>query len=283
MSLDDWRRGGTTMTWHGHEIFVRAEGSGEALLLIHGFPTASWDWSGIWAPLVERYRVITLDLLGFGWSAKPRGHAYRIGDQADLCEAVLARERIARCGVVAHDYGVTVGQELLARQRDATLGCAIDAIVFLNGGLFPETHRPLLTQKLLASRLGPLLSRVSGFRTFATSMRRIWGRAAIPDDELQAMWSLLEAGGGVRVLPRLLGYIAQRRAQRARWVGALTEARIPIRLIAGLLDPVSGAHMVARYRELVPAPDVVELPDAGHYPQVEDPAAVLAATLDHFA
>jgi pimeloyl-ACP methyl ester carboxylesterase len=40
--------------------------------------------------------------------------------------------------------------------------------------------------------------------------------------------------------------------------------------------------MVARYRELVPNPDVVELPDIGHYPQLEAPDAVLAAILEHF-
>jgi pimeloyl-ACP methyl ester carboxylesterase len=55
-----------------------------------------------------------------------------------------------------------------------------------------------------------------------------------------------------------------------------------MRFINGLLDPISGAHMVVRYRELVPNPDVVELPDIGHYPQLEAPDAVLAAILEHF-
>mgnify|MGYP003377880407 CR=1 FL=1 len=57
-------------------------------------------------------------------------------------------------------------------------------------------------------------------------------------------------------------------------------APVPVRLIAGLADPVSGAHMVARYRALVPAPDVVELAAVGHYPQLEAPDAVLAAAIE---
>ncbi len=48
-------------------------------------------------------------------------------------------------------------------------------------------------------------------------------------------------------------------------------------MIDGTRDPVSGAHMIARYRELVPNPDVVTLDDVGHYPHVEDPRAVIAA------
>jgi pimeloyl-ACP methyl ester carboxylesterase len=55
---------------------------------------------------------------------------------------------------------------------------------------------------------------------------------------------------------------------------------VPLRLIDGLLDPVSGVHMAARYRELISEPDVVELPNVGHYPQLEAPEETLAAILD---
>jgi pimeloyl-ACP methyl ester carboxylesterase len=76
--------------------------------------------------------------------------------------------------------------------------------------------------------------------------------------------------------------MAERRRRRERWVGALTRAGVPLRLIDGLEDPISGAHMVARYRELVREPDVVELAGVGHYPQLEAPEAVLSAVIDFF-
>ena len=50
---------------------------------------------------------------------------------------------------------------------------------------------------------------------------------------------------------------------------------VPLRVIDGAVDPVSGAHMVERYRQLIPAPDTVLLPHIGHYPQVEAPEQVL--------
>jgi pimeloyl-ACP methyl ester carboxylesterase len=282
VTLAAWRAAGATFSWRGHAIFTRSDGAGEPLLLIHGFPTASWDWHPLWAPLAARFRLITLDMLGFGFSAKPRDHAYRIVDQADLYEAALAREGVTRLRVLAHDYGNTVAQELLARQRDGALATRIEAVVFLNGGLFPEAHHPLMMQRLLASRLGPVLVKLSGYRTFARSLRRIWGERPPPEDELRAMWELVTHNDGVPVLPKLLGYLAQRRANRARWVGAVTEAGVPLRLIDGLRDPISGTSLVARYRQLVRDPDVVELPAVGHYPQLEAPDAVLAATLDFF-
>ena len=100
-------------------------------------------------------------------------------------------------------------------------------------------------------------------------------------DELDAFWALITAQDGQRIAHRLMRYVVERRRQRERWVGALTSATIPMRLINGALDPVSGAHMVARYRELIREADVVWLDDIGHYPQVEAPGRV-CASLRHF-
>ena len=289
VTIEAWRAAGELFRWREHDIFVRSDGAGDALLLIHGFPTASWDWYPLWDALAKRYRLITCDLLGYGFSAKPRDHAYLITEQADLLEAVLARAGVTRCRVLAHDYGDTVAQELLARRKDDALAVKLDGMCLLNGGVFPERHRPLLTQKLLASRIGPLLARFTGRRQLARGMRAIWGDRPIPDGELDAMWALVARDGGARVLPALLDYIRQRREHRSRWVGALTDPalasgprRLSLRFVNGSADPISGAHMAARYRELVPSPDVVDLPGVGHYPQLEAPEAVLDAVLDQF-
>ncbi|MBK9031994.1 MAG: alpha/beta hydrolase [Myxococcales bacterium] len=279
-TVEQWRALGTYVRWRDHDVFARVDGAATAppLVLIHGFPTGSWDWWPLWAGLAARYRLIACDLLGLGLSAKPR-QRYRIADQADLVEAVAAWAGVDRAAVLAHDYGDTVAQELLARGRGGAPALAVQALVLLNGGLFPETHRARPIQRLLASPLGPLLAPLSSRRTFDRSMRAIAGAAPPTEAELDAMWTLAARAGGKAAMPRLLGYIAERRRHRARWVGALVDASIPVRVIDGLADPISGAHMVERYRALVPRPDVVELPGVGHYPQLEAPAAVLAATL----
>ena len=283
MTPDAWRAKGDVFDWRGERIFFRAAGRGEPVVLIHGFPTASWDWAPLWPALVERYRVLVLDMIGFGFSAKPRDFAYSIFAQADLVGALLAREQVTRYHLVAHDYGLTVAQELLARQRDGAAAPRITSVCLLNGGMFPEAHRPLVTQKLLASPLGPLVARFSSYRMFARAMRGIWGRHPVSDAELGAMWQLVTAHDGLRVMPELIGYLAERRRHRERWVGALVGATVPVRFIAGLVDPISGAHMVARYRELVSNPDVVELAGVGHYPQLEAPGDVERALLDQLA
>jgi pimeloyl-ACP methyl ester carboxylesterase len=278
--LEAWHARGARFLHRGHPIFYVDEGAGPALLLVHGFPTASWDWTPVWAGLTARFRVIAPDLIGFGFSAKPRSYTYSLMDQADLCGGLLAERGVREAHVLAHDYGDTVAQELLARSNAGTGPLALRSVCFLNGGLFPETHRPRSIQKLLIGPLGPLVARLTTRRSFDRSFSAIFGPHTQPArEELDAFWSLIEHGDGRRVLHRLIRYMTERRRHRERWVGALQGARVPLRLVCGALDPVSGAHMAARYRELVPSPDVVMLPDVGHYPQVEAPEAVLAAYL----
>lgn len=285
-----WREAGRAHVHRGHPTFyaeaARDPGAGTALLLIHGFPTSSWDWHKLWPALAQRFpRVVAPDMMGFGFTAKPADYDYSILDQADLHEALLAHLGVARVHLLAHDYGDTVAQELLARHLDraaaGTPGPEILSCVLLNGGLFPETHRARTIQKLLLTPLGPLLSRLMSRRGFERSFSAVFGARTQPSaQELADFWELVQRDGGNRILHKLIRYMPERIAHRARWVAALQRTRVPLRVIDGPDDPVSGAHMVARYRELVPNPDTVELPGIGHYPQVEDPQGVLRAFLE---
>lgn len=280
IALADWRAQGRDFDFRGHALRYWTAGpvDAEPLLLIHGFPTASWDWHYLWAPLSQNYRLIACDMLGFGDSAKPRGHAYSLLEQADVQQALLAHLGIqAPVHVLAHDYGDSVAQELLARHHEQRIHLA--SCVFLNGGLFPETHRPVLVQKLLLSPLGPLLGKLFNRRTLAANFAKIFGPQSQPsEEELDDFWRLIAPNDGPGVMHRLIRYMPERRVQRERWLAAMQQGGMPLRLIDGAFDPISGAHMLARYRELIPAPDTVLLDGIGHYPQIEAPGQVL----DHY-
>lgn len=273
--LGDWRAQGRDLLFHRHRIRYWEAGQGEPLLLIHGFPTAAWDWHYLWQPLAERYRVIACDMLGFGDSDKPRGHDYRLLEQADLQQALVRHLGIdGPLHLLAHDYGDSVAQELLARHHEGR--ARIASCVFLNGGLFPETHRPVLVQKLLLSPLGPLIGRGFSRAKLGVNFGKVFGPATQPSEaELDDFWSLIAQQQGPRVMHRLIRYIPERREQRDRWVAAMQKGGLPLRVIDGAVDPISGAHMVARYRELIPEPDTVLLEHIGHYPQTEAPSQVL--------
>jgi len=251
------------------------------LLLIHGYPTSSWDWTFIWDDLAAHFRLAALDMLGFGLSEKPRDIEYSIFMQADLQTALLDRLKVSGTHILAHDYGDTVAQELLARHNEGSLAFAINSIAFLNGGLFPEQHRARPIQKLGLTPFGFLIGMLMSRDKFRLTLDRVFGpdtKASI--EEINAHWELILEGGGRHVLHKLLTYIPQRRQNRTRWVEALQKATIPLRLIDGGADPVSGAHLYRHYKQLVPNADAVLFESIGHYPQTEAPGAVADAFLE---
>lgn len=283
MNFNDWKNSGQFFTYKNqHQIFYQETGSGETLLLIHGFPTASWDWNKIWNSLEEKYHLVAPDLIGFGFSDKPKKYNYSIMDQADLIEDFLEKKKIKRTHILAHDYGDTVLQEILARFIDrknaGEEGLEIQSVVLLNGGLFPETHQALPIQKLLISPIGGLLVHFLNRKKLKKSFDHIFGKETqATEKEMDEFYALMEHKNGKMIFHKLIRYMSDRKKYRERWVAALQNSPIPILLIDGAADPISGKHLTERYRELIPNPVIVLLEEIGHYPQTESPREVLEA------
>ncbi|HEX7839031.1 MAG TPA: alpha/beta hydrolase [Kofleriaceae bacterium] len=282
LSPSQWRATGQTFAWRGHRIFHREQGDGEALLLLHGFPTSSWDWRHVWDALAGSYRVVALDYLGFGFSDKPPDGPYSVFAYADQAEALLARLGIAHVHVLAHDLGDTVAQELLARDRERRDGrngfAELASVCLLNGGIFPEIHRPRPIQRLLDSPIGFAIARLTNRRRFARGLSAVFGPHTQPSEaELDGFWECASYAGGLGNYHRLIRYMRERKRHRDRWVAPILGGGVPLAFINGHRDPVSGKHVVDRLRELSPGAEIHDLPDIGHYPQTEAPADVLRA------
>lgn len=277
LDLSNWNAKGKLVEINDYNIFTIVDGDPKkpTLLLIHGFPSASWDWEGVWEELVQHFHLVTLDMLGFGFSDKPKTSDYLITQQADIFESFLNQLHIDSYHILAHDYGDTVAQELLARQVKDVKHDNIKSVCLLNGGLFPETHRPVLMQKLLLSPFGSLISKLNSKSILSKNLHQIFNPNTPPCEQvIDSLWSLLVLNNGLSVMHKIIHYINQRKEHRERWVGALIDAQIQIKLIVGLLDPISGKHMIDRYRELIANPNITELPLLGHYPQIENAKAV---------
>jgi pimeloyl-ACP methyl ester carboxylesterase len=282
-TLEQWIAGGGFEQFSGRRIFVREEGpaDGAPVTLVHGFPTCSHDWEAAAEALAGAgHRVLMVDLLGFGASEKPHRHRFSIKEQASIVEAFWASRQIERTALVCHDYGVSVGQELIARDPER-----IAAVAWLNGGLYADLHRPLPVQRLLHAPAGPALARLATERTFRSAMLQIMGRPP-GDPVLHEMWLSVTRGGGRRIQPALLRYIDDRREFGSAWERALEGYEGPTLCIWGPADPVSGAHVLPRLRERLPQAQIIVLdatPPVGHYPQVEGPDEVASALVAFLA
>lgn len=283
MNLTEWECGGHYFATAEGRLFYRIEGEGEPLLLLHGFPTSSWDFHKIWPDLARQYQVITCDKLGFGFSDKPADGDYGIEAHLQRIWTLLAELGLSHVMLLAHDVGNTITQAWLARQLEGPVPVSLTRVCLLNGGLFPETHRMRPLQRALLSPVGRWLARFSNAQRFGRGLAEVFAPETQPSSaELADYWALMSRQQGHHLLHKHIHYIRERRLQRERWVGALQCTPVPLSLIDGVLDPVSGAHMVARFRQLLPGRRVTELA-CGHFPHVEMSLQVLAALDQHWA
>jgi pimeloyl-ACP methyl ester carboxylesterase len=264
----------------GRRVFFVDEGEGPVLLFLHGFPTSSLDFADVIDQLRTRHRCVALDLLGFGASEKPRGVRYSYRQQLGLILALLESLEIREFLVVAHDYSVTLGQELLQRVAERKLLVSLRGVAFLNGGVLPGEHRPLPIQRLLAGPAGPALSLLVDRRAFARSLRGIVGPSSWLDEAtLDAHWQSISRDDGHHLTHELLHYMDDRRRHAERLEQAIVRTRIPLAFLWGEADPISGAHVLEQLRRRLRDAEFFAFPDLGHYPQIESPGRVVEALL----
>lgn len=261
-------------------VFRALLGSGPSMTLLHGFPSSSHDWAKVAPRLETSNRLLVFDFLGYGASDKPREHRYSIHEQADLVQELWRREGIEETTLVAHDYGVSVAQELLARRAEGSLACEIARLTLLNGGLYPDVHRPQPAQTaLLDPEQGPLISGLITEELFVAGLIPTFALGFDSSSETAAMWQATSREEGHRIAHLLIRYMADRQEHAARWTGALQDTDVPLSFIWGMLDPVSGAHMAQRIRERLPEAPLLALDDVAHWPTLEAPERVVDALL----
>jgi pimeloyl-ACP methyl ester carboxylesterase len=226
--------------------------------------------------LAKRFSVLAFDMIGYGFSAKPIDFNYTTLIRLMFC-SINRLFTNPKIHILAHDYGNTITQELLARDEENRLNFTIETICMLNGALFPETHRPILAQKILISPIGFLFGRLITDSKFKRSLASIFGERTQPAaEELDDFLAVFKFNDGRRIAHKLIRYMPERAVNRERWVGALQRMKVPFRFINGSADKVSGKHLVERFRAVVPhQTDIIELKDIGHYPHFEVPEIVL--------
>ena len=279
-----WQQSGELQELAGNKIFVRHRaGSGPPVLLLHGYPSSSYDWRHIFDLLPDR-ALTTFDFVGYGLSDKPRDHLYSLTGQADLVEAVVARFELEPVVLIAHDMGSSVATEVLARDLDGKLPFKLAAVLLFNASLVRERASLLWGQKLLLSRLGPLAARLTSEFSFRRQFAGIFSEEhPLSAEEAADQWALLTHNGGHHLLQRLIYYNRERVTSPTaeRWHGALRDWPGELGLGWAGRDPICTEAVLQAVLALRPEARLTRLPELGHYPQLEDPARV-AGVIDAF-
>ena len=286
-----WEAIGTRRELCGHGVFtIDAPAIGPEvhapLLVLHGFPTSSFDYAAVLDGLRAGRRVLLFDMLGYGLSDKP-DQAYTMALQADVAAAFVAALGLDRLALLSHDMGDTVGGELLARRAEGSWPVEVTQRVVTNGSIYIRqahlTNGQLLLLGLPDEKLQP--GNPINAATLTQSLRDTFSSATplVPggwsEDPVPAAAAQIVRADGHRVLPRLIRYIEERRVNERRFTGAIESDPSPLHVVWGLDDPIAVPSMVDTLLAARPDATAVRLERVGHYPMVESPSRFLDALL----
>ncbi len=273
--IQSWMAGGRFTQVNEVELFYHVSGQRSKqmnwLVCFHGFPTSSWDWHLLLPYLEKRYRVLVFDFPGYGLSAKPPHRDYSLGRQLDAVEALLRFLQIREFDLLAHNMGNSVACEMLYRREQGDYLFDLKSLVLLNGGIYMDMHRPLLTQRLLRTPLlGALTARFGSWQLFRWQYPRVYAQPKQFDEiHYRSQWSLLLNNDGRRILHKIAAYMQERERMGERWTGPLHRLDVPLKLIWGKSDPIAVYSIAQKLCQANPAAQLYTLDDIGHYPQLE--------------
>lgn len=275
-----WESLGSRYEVGGHEVFAvdlrpsslrssRLSDEPEPLLIVHGFPTSSFDFAQLAPALASTRRVVAVDLLGFGLSAKP-DRPYTMALQADIVAAVLAQLGVDRVAMLTHDMGDTVGGELLARSMEGSWPVEITRRIITNGSIYIDMANLTDGQQMLLALPDERTPEGPGPELLAASLTATLA-AANSGITMDAHAEIVCHRGGDALLARTIRYVEERRANERRFTGAIETHPAPLHIIWGPEDPIAVAAMAERLHAARPDASLTWIPGAGHYPQIEAP------------
>ena len=253
---------GLPIFWRSAEA-PRASTRAATPLYLHGVPTSSDDW----VPFLERSGGLAPDLPGFGRSGKPGYLRYTMAEYDSFIERFLEQLGVERVSLVVHDWG---GVGLLFAQRRPELVerlVVINAVTFLPGYRWHRTAKiwrtPGLGELVMGSTTRPVL-RLLSRESNATP-------GPMPKEWIDSVLAHFDQGTQRAILRLYRSSSAS--ALEAAGAG-LRALRMPALVVWGLKDPYLPARFGRAYADALPGAELLELPDAGHWPWLDRPDVI---------
>lgn len=244
-------------------------GSGDPILLLHGWPTSAYLWRNLMPTLAEKNRVIALDLPGFGRSDKRLSDSFSFNYQRKMIDGFLSSLGIEKVNLAVHDLGGPLGLFWAVRNPQK-----VSRITMLNTLVYPEFS--------WAVKLFGLSTMLPLVRTWMTSPKGIRGAmrfGVVHKDQLSKMdIEQYQRPFQSKEARKVLLKTVQRLSIKGyhEMAEELPKFKIPIQLIYGKQDKILPdiAETMARVQKDLPQAELTALDDCGHFLQEDKPIEI---------
>jgi pimeloyl-ACP methyl ester carboxylesterase len=248
-------------------FFRRLPGDGPPAVLVHGNPTHSEDWM----PFLERMRgpALTLDLPGWGRSDHPPAAEfdYSMHGLARFLDRFLARMAVGEHSLVVHDWGSVA---LIGAQREPE---RVRRLAIINAVPLLPGYRWHRTARMWRRRgVGELSTRIWSRRALDLGLRESRGDWSRHEPEfIDQIWDHLDRRSFAAILELYRSAPEEELAAAGERLGSIAA---PALVVWGLRDRYLPAGFGRAYAERLPNAELVELPEAGHWPWRDQPEVI---------
>ena len=254
---------------NGTDVHYLSAGTGETILLIHGWPTSSFLWRNIIPELSKNNHVIAIDLPGFGKSSKKLQDSYSFNYYEKILDDFLTQLNIEKAHLVVHDLGGPLGLMWAVKHSEK-----VKSLVLLNTLVYPEFS--------WAVKLFMLASYLPGVKNYLTSEKGIVAaiRLGVFDKSKlnrEVLTNYHEPFQTVEDRKVLLKTIQRLNPKGFNTIAEkLPEFKVPLRLIYGENDKIlpDVAKTMERVKSDLPQAELFRIPNCGHFLQEDEPEKV---------
>jgi 3-oxoadipate enol-lactonase len=247
----------------GANLAYTDAGTGSPILLVHGFPLDSRVWAAVAGQLAGRYRVICVDLPGFGQSQM--GKAFTIESLADTLAKFIDQLKLGKVLLAGLSMGGYVGKAFADKHEGKLAGLALvdTKAAADNDEQKKGRERMIALVKSSGSKAiaDDMLGKMTGEETIRTQPAVV--------RELRA---IMEA-----CPPKTIETALAAMRDRKDYTDLLPRLQIPVAIIVGEGDVITPPALAEKMAASVPGSFLRKIPAAGHMAPFEQPAAVADA------
>lgn len=255
------------------DLYVRAEGSGRELVLLHGLGDSSVTWRKVGPSLIAAgFRIITIDALGAGLSDKP-GFPYDINSHARRVRVVLDALGVREAVFVGNSLGGSVALRYYQLYPES-----VSEFIFISPAAYPEGgwtgsffwELPKIPTLLIDAIPARTLARLALRMNFGDARR-------ITDEDVDVYTNEVGRPGAIE------SFVAQQRQlmpspeQLASWTSSYSQIRVPVLVLWGTADAILNPKLGERFCKEVPSAEMIQLQGVGHAAQLEVPEVIAKA------
>ena len=255
--------------YHGVKINYYQAGQGPPIILLHGFGGCAYSWRFLAPALARDHRVLTIDLKGYGLSAKPEDGKYAISDQADMVAEFIRTRDLRDLVIIGHSMGgaVTLMTYLQVREDQPA---RVKSLVLIDSAGYPQ-KMPwfvwLARAPVLGSVGGTLVS--PRFATAQVLRKCYYYKDRVTEEQIDT-YAYYGSLPGARE-----AVVATAKQIEPDDVDGLIKQyktiRVPVLIIWGEEDEVVPLSVGQNFKRDIPGSELVILPTCGHMPPEEEP------------